>query len=330
MKKALCIILLAAFVLLGGCSGEKEISFTAMDTVMTLRAEGKNAEKALEEAKKTLNELENELSRTIEESDVSRLNAAEGEWTEVSDDAFGVISYAVSARERTGGAFDVTVAPVMDLWNFSGGGNVPTEKELSAALEKVGAEIELQDGRVRLSTGGSIDLGGIAKGYSGDAFRKVMEENGIKSALGYLGGNVVLVGSKSDGSDWRVAVQDPQDGGKTVGVISASDVSVVTSGGYERFFERDGVTYHHIIDPKTGRSSDSGLLSVTVVMEDGTMADALSTALFVMGEEKAVEHWRSYGDFAMLLVTDDGRVIATENLNFEFDGDGYVFETCEK
>ena len=154
-----------------------------------------------------------------------------------------------------------------------------------------------------------IDLGGIAKGYTSSRIMDIFKENGITSGLVNLGGNVQALGTKTDGSNWRVAVQSP-------------DEAVITSGGYERYFEQDGVTYHHIIDPKTGYPAENGLVSVTIVSSDGTLADGLSTSLFIMGEEKAAEFWKAHSDeFEAILETDDGTIYVTEGLKDSFTTD---------
>ena len=164
-----------------------------------------------------------------------------------------------------------------------------------------------------------IDLGGIAKGYTSARIRDIFKKNGIESGLVNLGGNVQALGTKTDGNNWRVAVQSPDDTEDYLGVLSIRDKAVITSGGYERYFEQDGVTYHHIIDPKTGYPAESGLSSVTIVSDDGTLADGLSTALFIMGKDKAESFWRAHSDkFEAVLVTDDGTIYVTEGLKGSF------------
>ena len=331
MKKIRIIPIICIILLLSGCSGnaEREVSFTAMDTVMTLRACGTGKDEALAEAKSEIERLDDELDALNPASPIARLNG-NGSGT-VSPDGARVISAALDVSVRTDGAFDITIAPVMELWDFPGGGTVPDDGDIAAALEKVSyRNIRMEGEYVELAEGSRIDLGGIAKGYAGDVFRAVMEKHGVRSAMAYLGGNVILVGAKPDGSLWRVAVQDPLDESGRIGVISAGICSIVTSGGYQRYFESGGRTYHHIIDPETGRSADSGLISVTVISSGGVEADGLSTALFVMGEEKALELWRESDDFEMILVTEDRRVLVTGGIEFEEQDGGYAYETVER
>ena len=287
-KRMLTAVLTAALALsLTACGGgeQQEMGETrtvyTMDTVMNLTAYGENASAALDAAEETLRALDAKLDRHDETSTVSALNrdgtVEDAELAQLTD-----IAQTIGAL--SGGAFDPTVAPVMDAWDFTGDApHVPSDEELSALLAHVGLEKLSVDGNtIALSDGAQLDLGGIAKGYAGDAVRTVLAEFGVTSAVIDLGGDVGLLGAKPDGSDWRVAVKDPADPSKFLGVLTAADTFVVTSGIYERGFEENGVRYHHIIDPKTGKPAESGLVSVTVVCGDGAWADALSTACFCL------------------------------------------------
>ena len=177
--------------------------------------------------------------------------------------------------------------------------------------------------------GMKIDLGGIAKGYTSSKVMDIFKENGISSAVISLGGNVQALNGKPDGSDWRVAVENPADTENYLGVLSIKDKAVITSGGYERYFEQDGKTYHHIIDPSTGYPANNGLTSVTIVSDDGTLADGLSTSLFIMGPEKAQEYWKKHSDeFDTILVKDDGSILVSEGIadNFTSESDFMVIK----
>ena len=162
-----------------------------------------------------------------------------------------------------------------------------------------------------------IDLGSVAKGYAGQLVAQMLRDNGVQSALLDLGGNVQTVGSKPDGSPWKIGIKDPQ-GEEVMMVLYIKDQAVVTSGGYERYFEQDGQTYWHIMDPFTGRPADNGLISVTIVGDEGVVCDGLSTALFVMGLEKAADLWAQSGDFEAVFVTASGEVYITEGLRDRF------------
>lgn len=339
------IFILAAALCLTGCgkkADEATAQIFAMDTVMDLTAYGSQVDAALTSAEDTIRELEAQLSRTQADSLVSRLNR-EGALQGVSGDSLALMARALEYRDATGGAFDITIAPVMDAWGFTGDAyRVPTQAELDTLLKHVNSdEIQIQDGTVTLGEGQSIDLGGIAKGYASDRVESVFRAGGVESGTISLGGNVFVLGSKPDGSAWRVGIKDPQNESGLAVILPLQDAYAITSGGYERYFEENGKTYHHIIDPATGYPADSGLLSVTVVAKangpdftgpgNGTMCDAFSTALFVMGEEKALDFWRTGGyDFDLVLVTSDGRVVITAGLADQFEevkDSGYAYET---
>lgn len=350
MKRVLCC-LFAAVMALGLCGcGKQEKSRTvyAMDTVMEFRVYGKETEAALTALERRVQELENLLSRTKETSEVSALNRAGGQETEVSGETWNLLAAAREAAQVTGGAFDVTIAPVASAWGFTEESfRVPSQEELDTLLPLVGAgNISLaRNGDTYLAAlqpGQAVDLGGIAKGYASDCMADVLLECGIESGYAALGGNVLAWGAKPDGSDWRIGVKDPNNTAALTGVLALQNAYAVTSGGYERCFTENGKTYHHIIDPATGYPAESDLVSVTIVMDwngeklggksgNGTLCDVLSTALFVMGEEAALDFWRSgVYDFDAVLVTADGRVLTTDGLAQRFtptEGSGYSYET---
>lgn len=236
-----------------------------------------------------------------------------------------MLLYAREISARTGGAFDVTIEPVVALWGFYGDvQRVPEQAELDAALPLVGAsKLTVTETQVSGLPGQGIDLGGIAKGYASNRVAERLAACGVTGALISLGGNVQAVGGKPDGSAWRIGVRDPMDESGVVGVVEARDKAVVTAGSYQRYFLCDGVRYHHIIDPATGRPAESGLVSATVLCGDGAYADALSTALFVMGAERAIAYWRANRDFEMILIDAQQCVYATESAGFTLLADGY-------
>lgn len=329
MKKFIALLL--AILLLTGCQGPRDASAQAekvgktvyaMDTVMSLTAYGENAAAGLSRAETEILRLEDLLSISRESSDIYRLNR-DGEAT-LSGETARLIEYARRMWTLTGGDFNPMVYPLMKLWGFSTGSyRVPADAEIRALLplpEPLGPAGDL----MMLSDGSGLDLGGIAKGYTSDRALFELEDAGVSSAIISLGGNVGTLGLKPDGSQWTVAIRDPKNEESYIATLSLGEgdgkVYAITSGGYERFFEQDGKTYHHILDPKTGAPAETDLLSVTVVTRDGMYnngmyADALSTALFVKGFEAAVAFWRDHSpDFGMVLVTEDG-VFSTEGLS---------------
>ena len=328
-KRILAAALTAALALslaaCGGASqqeaGETRTVYT-MDTVMNLTVYGENASAALDAAEETLRALDAKLDRHDVASAVSALNRS-GMAEDAELAALTSLSLTVGALSE--GAFDPTIAPVMDAWDFTGDTpRVPSDAELAALLARGGLQNIAVDGNtITLSDGAQLDLGGIAKGYAGDAVRTVFAKFDVTGAVIDLGGDVGLLGTKPDGSDWRVAVKDPADPSKFLGVLTAADTFVVTSGIYERGFEENGVRYHHILDPKTGKPARSGLVSVTVVCGNGAWADALSTACFVLGEERSLALRDTLAaeknlSIELIFVTDEGRVRYTAGLAERF------------
>lgn len=285
----------------------------AMDTVMDLTIYGE--EELFHEAEEKILGLEKLFSATDENSEVYRLN--QGEDQQVSWETMDILSQALELCRRTDGALDISIYPLVRAWGFTTGEyRVPSEGELQELRGHVGYDrirLRPKERTVLLPEGMEVDLGGVAKGYTGDALISLFRERGVSSALCNLGGNVQALGRKPDGSRWRIAIKNPFGEG-TVGVLKVDGQAVVTSGGYERYFERDGKVYWHILDPVTGRPAEKGLVSVTIVSDSGLLCDGLSTALFVMGEEKAIDFWRDSQDFEMILVGEDRHMAVTEGL----------------
>ena len=192
------------------------------------------------------------------------------------------------------------------------------EKELAGLLERVDYTAVEWDGEtVALPDGMELDFGSVAKGYAGQKAAEALRAAGVTSALLDLGGNIQTVGSH-DGQPWRIGITDPEDPQSYLGVVTVEDEAVVTSGGYQRYFEENGVRYWHILDPATGQPARSGLSSVTIIGSDGGLCDGLSTALFVLGLEGAADYWRQWGGFEAVLITDEGQVWITEGLEDRF------------
>lgn len=349
MKHRFSFLLAAFFVLFTGCAGLKgedapaSAQIFAMDTAAELTAYGPEGQAGVDAARAEINRLEALLSRTRPDSAISALNGAgAGNPVTLDGETFALLALAQDVSEATGGAFDVTVAPVMDAWGWTGGERrVPPPEELAALLPLVGAqdlELNPEASSARLARAGmKADLGGIAKGYAAGRAGEAVQAAGVTCAMLDLGGNITVIGNNPEGIPWRVAVKDPAHPGDYLCVLSLTDCTVSTSGGYERFFEADGVTYHHILDPKTGYPAASGLRSVSVVSENAALADALSTACFVLGAEDALALWRSGGGldpFELVLCREDGVVTVTEGLEeglrFLGGDHGYTCETARR
>jgi len=317
--------------ILCGCSAAKinlpietsvsERSIFAMDTYMNLKIYGKQAEEALDQACDKIEELENLLSVTIENSDIWKINQANGNTITVKEDTASILQTALEIGNETQGALDITLYPIVKEWGFTTGEyKIPKEETLKSLLEYVDyQQIELNGNQVHLPKGTQIDCGALAKGYTGDRIIELLKENQIKSALINLGGNVQLLGSKPDGTLWKIGIRNPFELDKELCILSLSDKAVITSGNYERYFiGEDGKSYCHIMDAENGYPAENGLVSVTVIGKEGVRCDALSTALFVKGLKKATEFWQEKKDFDMILVTEEKTIYLTEGIAADF------------
>lgn len=313
-------ILLLFLILLTGC-GQNAMSdtrdFFAMDTVMSVTVYGETCEEDTLQAVRIVQETEKKLDVTDAKSTISQLNET-GE-ADLSEDTAELLRRALQIRDETGGAFDPTIYDMVRLWGFTTGEyRVPSEQEITDALAKHQTSTIVLEGNHVTISGCAVDFGAVAKGYTA---AKIAAELSDADALNLsLGGNVQLEGEKPDGTLWRVGIKDPNNTTENLGILELESGAVVTSGGYERYFEEDGVRYSHIIDPRTGYPADAGLSSVTIVSKDGLLADALSTALYVMGLENAAEFWAGRTDFEAVLVGQDGTVYVTEGLKDSLTG----------
>lgn len=321
-KKCLLLPSALTLLLLSGCTSqtvsESRKNFFAMDTIMDFTIYGQ--EDLLDQTESMIRSLEAEMSVTNPASEIAAIN--ENGYGKVTGDTSDLISAALSLCQRTDGALDISVYPIVRAWGFTTDNyQVPDDVSIQALLPLVDyTQIDYQQdsGDIHLPDGMEIDLGSVAKGYAGQKAADFLKENGVTSGLLSLGGNIQAIGSKPDGSPWKIGIQDPFQNESPMMVLSVTDKSVVTSGGYERYFQQDGKTYWHIMDPSTGYPAENGLVSVTIVGTDGMLCDGLSTSLFVMGLEKAADFWGSSDDFDAVFVTEDQTVYITEGLADSF------------
>ena len=298
-----------------------------LDTVITLTAYT-NQPELLEKGLELCGEYEQMLSRTVEGSDVWRINHAEGETVTVSPETAEILKTAVSVSELSEGAFDITIAPVSVLWDFtSGEQKIPGAQAIEEAAKLVDyRQIRIEGNDITLPDGMMIDLGGIAKGFIADAVKAKLASEGIDSAVLSFGGNVVTIGMKPDGSCWRVGIQDiDKPTGTTMMVSLNYGGSTVTSGIYERGFEVDGVTYHHILDSGTGWPVQNELASVTIFSESSMMGDALSTAAFALGTEAGGRMIEGIDGVEALFIARDRSAIGTSGVGkYMAEGESYT------
>lgn len=299
-------LLAAAFALcMSGCSAVPAYNSAVgfyLDTVVTVS--GYADEAVLRSAVDKCGEYEALLSRTVEGSDVWRINHANGQPVEVSDETAELLETALEVCEKSSSALDITIAPCSSLWDFKAESPaLPDEKAIAKAAKLVDyTKLKLDGNTVTLPDGMGIDLGAVAKGYIADKIVEYLRTEGVKSAVVNLGGNVALVGGKPDGSAWAIGIQDPnREDGTSAYSISGQDESIVTSGVYQRGFDLGGIRYHHILDAETGYPVQNGLASVTIITESSAIADAMSTACFVMGLREGLSFAQSMGVDAVFI-----------------------------
>lgn len=328
-KSILYVLILISIFILSACGKDNSDlskvpqdtgTVFLMDTLVQMKVYGENAEDVIDKSFERLRLIENEMSKTIEESDIYKINKAEGKSVSIGADTFRVLEKALYYSKITEGKFDPSIGPLVNLWGIgTKDARVPTEKEINKAkslvnyswiqLNPANKIVKLEKGDMRL------DLGAIAKGYAADEVRDILEDEGIESAYINLGGNVLVIGGKPDDSTWKVGIQDPRHNrGNVMGVIEVKDKTIVTSGNYERYFEENGVIYHHIIDPTTGFPARSGIMSVSIVSDDSFDADALSTSIFILGEEQGLELVNKLEGVEALIIREDLGIIITNGL----------------
>ena len=302
----------------GVSSESADSSFFAMDTYITVKAYGENAKTGAGKAREKITALEKLWSVTDTNSEIYAAN--HNGTAKLSPETAEIVRFTLEMCKATDGALDISLYPVLTAWGFTAGEHhVPTDEELSELLHNVGYDRITLDGSTLTVPGGmQIDLGAIGKGYAGDLAARELRESGVTSALIDLGGNIQTIGAKPDGSAWKVGIRSPFDSG-SFATLSVTDKAVVTSGGYERYFEQDGEIYWHILDPKTGKPVHSGLLSVTVIGDEGRLCDAFSTSLFVMGIGGAERLWREQNDFDFIALTDGGEIFITAGIEDSFE-----------
>lgn len=331
MKKIrLLPLLTAALLTLTACGGDvtpspspavsskSQVGFY-FDTVVTMEVYT-NDDTVLTDAQAECQRYDDLLSKTHEGSDVWSINHANGTRVAVSPETREIIEKALEYSRLSDGAFDITIEPCVALWDFTGDnmGVLPDEAELENAAARVDwTQIDINDEGVLLPAGMTIDLGAIAKGYITDRIADFLRERGVERGYLNFGGNVLTIGTKTDGSKWNIGVQDPlaQREQGIIGAVKVSDQAVVTSGIYERGFDLDGIRYHHLLDTATGWPVQNELAGVTIVASDAFDADALSTTVFSLGVERGTEFIEGLDGIEAIFVTRDDTVTWTSGLD---------------
>lgn len=328
----LCTFSVLAFT---ACRAQKAPSartFLSFDTVCTINAYDAGTDALYDACEARLNELENLFSAHISSSDICRVNEAAGDCpVKVSGEVFTVLKTARAYAEKSSGAFDPTIGPLVALWGIgSENERIPSDSEIEAARSFVDWQLLTLDDEAGTAflekEGMALDLGGIAKGYAADEMVRLLKEAGVTSALVDLGGNVYVIGNRpaesgsdASGEPWRVGIKNPFKPEEGAGLrVDVSDMSVVTSGNYERYFEKNGVRYHHILNPETGWPSENGIVSCTIIDSSSLEADVLSTAVFVLGKERGMELLEKEGKEGVC-ISSDGTVYVTRDMQTQIN-----------
>ena len=310
------VIISAGGGLLSGCGEQPEEGkwkkvqkeIFAMDTIMDITLYGENAGAVMNQATERIHKYESLFSVNKPDSDISRINSAGGEAVRVSQETYDLVQKCMDISDETKGLFDISIFPLVKKWGFTTEEyRIPSGQERNDCIRQIDyKKIRLlPENRIQIEKEMQIDLG-AAKGYLSQKLMELFQQNGITSAIVSLGGNVQTIGVKEDGNSYHIGITDPADGSSLYGTLDVKDKAVVTSGIYQRYFTKDGKSYHHIMDKRTGMPAENTLASVTVITEDGTKADGLATALYVMGEEKAMEYQKRHPEIELILIRKNG------------------------
>ncbi|MBS6501913.1 FAD:protein FMN transferase [Clostridium tertium] len=321
------ILLIFSLTILSGCSKDNKVTEPLsktellMGTVVTVTLYDSNDEGILDKVFTKVKELESTLSINENGTLVDKINESAGiEPVKVDYDTYTVIKKGLEYAKLSNGLFDISVGPIVKLWNIGlPEAKVPTQEEIDSRIPLVGySDVELNDeeNTVFLKRQGMmIDLGGVAKGYTADVISDILTEEGVKSAIIDLGGNIFAHGLKVDGSTWRIGIQNPfSDRGDIIGTITVKNKSIVTSGIYERYIEKDGIKYHHILSPKTGYPYENELAGITIISDKSSDGDALSTSVFAMGVEEGMKFVNTQEGIDAIFVTKDNKIYITDGI----------------
>ena len=335
LRNTFIIILLLIPVLLTSCAKTEDSpqaqSFIMLGTVSRITIYDKPTEEAFSEAFARIKEIEMRMSLHSDTSEIAEINAHAGiRAVKVSEDTFTVIEKALEIAALSDGAFDITIGPLVQAWDI-GGDNArkPSEEEIASLLPLIGysmVELDRNDKTVFLPKPGmALDLGGIAKGYAADEVARILRSHGVERAIINLGGNVLTMGKKQDGSLWRIGIQDPESSrGEYAMIVQLDDTSLVTSGPYERFLVLEGETYHHILDTTTGYPVETDFSSASIITKSSMLADALSTSVYALGLEKALKMLNELDGVEALFFTEDKQVIFSNSRHpYTITKDGY-------
>lgn len=321
--KRIAALLSSSILLLCGCqtSGQQQkmtYTDTLFDTVIRIQILDDADEEILSGCEQMCKKYDVMFSRTNPESEIYKINHAYGKAVKVSEDTISIIKEGIHYSELSNGAFDITIGAVTSLWDFKSEDHiVPSPDDIQSAVQNVDyTNIVIDEQCVRLlKPDMKLDVGALAKGYIADKLKEYLVENGVEHAIIDLGGNVLVLGSKPDGSDYNIGIQKPFDEtGVPYTSVKISDQSMVTTGIYQRYFEKDGEFYHHVLDPTTGYPCQNNLYSVTIITDSSSDADALSTTTFLLGYDKGMDFINSLDNVEAIFITNDMEIHYSDNL----------------
>ncbi|MGN1402817.1 MAG: FAD:protein FMN transferase [Ruminococcus sp.] len=297
-----------------------------MGTSVMVRAYGEHAQDGVEAAFARAEELEQIFSTTIADSEICTVNqtaksaVGTGESISIPEELCTVLETALEYGEKSGGALDCTMGDLIGLWGIGTEyARVPEQEEIQTVLRPDGwndVVLDTETQSISFETESvTLHFGAIAKGYISDEMKAALQEAGVESALMSLGGNVMTLGTKPDGSSWNIAITNPFAPDSVIASLTVTDQAAVTSGNYEKYFEQDGKRYHHILDPKTGAPAESDVVSTTILASKGIDCDALSTATYIMGAEDGMALINTLDGIEAVFVTSDGDIITSDHID---------------
>ncbi len=320
--KKLAALISAAALLLSGCSDiadKKDLTYTdtLFDTVISIQILDPVDKSILDGCRKICRKYDAKFSRTNDDSEIARINNAKGKFVEVSDDTITLIEKGMYYGDMSKGLFDITIGSVSELWDFHAEKpSIPSSKKINSTRNHVNyRNILIADNKVKLTDRkASLDVGAIAKGYIADRLKDYLVSKNVKHAIINLGGNVLTIGTKTDGSDYNIGIQRPFDEtGEPITSVKVAGKSVVTTGTYQRYFKKNGKLYHHILSPNTGRPCKNNLSSVTIITDSSLTADAMSTTCFLMGLEEGMKLVNLLDNVDAVFITDDNEIHYSDN-----------------
>ncbi|WP_461810451.1 FAD:protein FMN transferase [Faecalimonas sp.] len=318
------IILTFCLLLLSGCNSSpvsESISKNGIffDTLISIKIWGTNDSSLLDDCFELCAKYENKFSRTVPNSEISKINQSGGSPVEVSDETIKLIKKSMDYSKLSDGAFDITIAPLSNLWDFKNNtGTIPSKTAIEDAKKHVNYKNIVINGNTvtLLDPHSALDLGGIAKGYIADRLKDFLIKNQVKHAMINLGGNVLTIGKKPDGTPFHIGIQKPfANQNETIASVPVADQSVVSSGIYERYFKKNDKIYHHLLDPFTGYPKENNLLSVTIISNSSADGDALSTVCYTLGLEKGMELINQLNNIEAIFITNDYQLHCSEKIN---------------